>query len=422
MSSARIKTRVMLLSNTDEDDEAVAKMDNTLLARKDSKKKITLGQGDADLKTIDQLGEGERTKFYLYDEKYVYEGCRGLDEQFEHTPEGHHLMYRGSTHQLIEDIKQANESGSPEDKIFLLHGGPGVGKSVTASQLVHWGRASGWLVGYIPQASWFCSNSGWIVNTHFNLLDTPETCGPFIQSFKAANEELLSKGPIALPTGGTLQELLEEGEEAFDMYEVDEKDRYSPVVDVACRIITALETIKDVNTMLVVDEYNALYGPSEYFKMTSEYGIKMHDAQSLRFVKRLTTPKADSKCIKICATSASSDGITENTKRLPVMKRMPKNALYTIPVLTQAESAAYAKYMWSSGVGNKIRKEAPETVPALLHGLSGGNFLELRKCTTGATDELMDLYSMKSFHFKKFKKLASMEEDDNVRSTMDRRM
>jgi len=314
----------------------------------------------------------DATKFYemagTTERQYVPEGCPALLEEFE-TTRTRNLMLRSSFFRLLDIISPDRKGATgvpPVAKGTQLHleGPTGAGKSVLLAQLTHWARASGWLVLYIPSARHYLSNSAFSKHAS-GLLDTPDTASDLLKSLHAAHATLLAG--ITLKDGTNLGELVESG--------ARQSTDTGGSVDVTGAALQVLEALQNedlgVPVLLAMDDYNCLFGGTEFMEVPSLRHSRLYGAQELRLTLALRDMSVAPKHgARVVATSQSIGA----SKKVG-LQGVPLEARRRVPLLDYNEIAQYITHLRATG-----RTDCPSEPSEVsrYQFLSGGSISALR--------------------------------------------
>ena len=159
----------------------------------------------------------------------------------------------------------------------MLTGQRGSGKSCSMVNLVAWARSEGYDVIYIPGARALTQESSYQKDDASGLWDTPEHAKLFLRLAMAGNAELFATtevtttGAAAGGGGGggdggkkkttttTLAALVKNAEDAFEK----EPKAMVEAALVVIEEIKRLASEKKRKVMFAIDEYNALFGPTD---------------------------------------------------------------------------------------------------------------------------------------------------------------
>ena len=183
--------------------------------------------------TLDEIAESEM----------VPEGIpKSLDEEFAASGT-RRMMVRDSDAKLWDKIQRRSS--------ILLDGEQGAGKTVACVRLVATARKAGWHVLYVPSAQKLTIESSYQRNESTGMWDTPVHARIFLKWTEAALA-------VANERDGADVDAVREG--------LDSIDREPKIaVNAALRVIeNAKSRAKSGGKVLfVVDEYNALFGPTD---------------------------------------------------------------------------------------------------------------------------------------------------------------
>jgi len=230
------------------------------------------------------------------------------------------VLYRKITEDLLLHIHPGKSLN------VMLEGPVGCGKSVLLGTAVSWFRAKGGLALYVDTAKDLVTG-GTYKKDGSGMWDTPEVAAHVLQRFRTAHgEELVEKLPSCHER---LEELIAQG-----------IDGSQNPVDCLLHAMQELREQRDTPVMFAVDDYNALYGRSDYYQAIGAHKLKMilpgqlRVASSFRLMESLPTPN----CVVLCATSAHA-GVAKGLK-LPIQG----GYILPVPLLSQAEMDLCLQY------------------------------------------------------------------------------
>ena len=145
------------------------------------------------------------------------------------------------------EIKNAIESGVS----VLLDGQAGSGKSVSLANVVSWARATGYLVLYVPSGKAMCTYSNYSKDEASGLWNTPDHAALLIKWLQEGSASALEELGMTQTARDGLEALEAEP---------------TQTVDAALAIVEAFKSAardQGKKVLFAVDEYNALFGPSD---------------------------------------------------------------------------------------------------------------------------------------------------------------
>jgi hypothetical protein len=309
----------------------------------------------------------------LADERGVRQvdyGCKGVAAEFEATGR-RALLHRPAIAALVADV-----AGGAAPRIFL-DGWTGAGKSAALYALVHWARAAGWVVMYVPSATLmvqggrFYREGGDDGGEGDGLWDTPEAARHVINALLGAHGDALKSIPAPAGAGGTLADVAAAGLAAA-----------APrgLVDAAIALKDGLlEGAPGVRTLVVVDDYNALYNRTTYHEPMHAFHRRpiapseLRLAAAFRVLEANPNPKRGGGGGSGVAVVAPTFGAgVSPALRIPrgraATLRVPRYALPELAVAAAALAEAGA-----------IASVPPEHVLRRALALTNGNAKELRE-------------------------------------------
>jgi|AntAceMinimDraft_1070359.scaffolds.fasta_scaffold16701_1 hypothetical protein len=196
---------------------------------------------------------------------------------------------------------------------LILSGGRGSGKSCSLVNLAAWARAAGYFVVYVPSGRAFTQESSYFKDQASGLWDTPEHAQLFLQLAMKGNAEFFAN--TRATDGKSLLDLVKEAEE-----ELESGVEPNTMVDVALTVIAEIKKYASgegnndggdredrQQVLFVVDEYNALHGPTDmHFALTAKKrGNIAAGSTRLNAALRDTVSLTAAGCTYVGATSAS---------------------------------------------------------------------------------------------------------------------
>ena len=141
---------------------------------------------------------------------------------------------------------------------LLLDGRRGCGKSAALANVVAWARAAGYFVVYVPSAKALTLDSSYQKDEASGKWDTPEHAARLLRWMLAGNEAAMAEMPVE--GGASLAALAAEAAHSL------EKGGDPKAVTEAA--LAALGAVRDAarggkKVMFAIDEYNALFGPTD---------------------------------------------------------------------------------------------------------------------------------------------------------------
>ena len=141
---------------------------------------------------------------------------------------------------------------------LLLDGRRGCGKSAALANVVAWARAAGYFVVYVPSAKALTLDSSYQKDEASGKWDTPEHAAQLLRWMLAGNEAAMAEMPVE--GGASLAALAAEAAHSL------EKGGDPKAVTEAA--LAALGAVRDAarggkKVMFAIDEYNALFGPTD---------------------------------------------------------------------------------------------------------------------------------------------------------------
>ena len=145
---------------------------------------------------------------------------------------------------------------------LLMDGRRGCGKSAALANAVAWARAAGYFVVYVPSAKALTLDSSYQKDEASGKWDTPEHAARLLRWMLAGNEAAMGAMRVKAPGGEdtSLAALAAEG------VQILEKGGDPKAVTEAA--LAALGAVRDAarggkKVMFAIDEYNALFGPTD---------------------------------------------------------------------------------------------------------------------------------------------------------------
>jgi small subunit ribosomal protein S29 len=166
----------------------------------------------------------------------------------------------------LEIINYINNTDFTKPTIrYVLYGPNGVGKTLTAAHLIHFGYESGFLLVHIPWLPYWFKHPREYASSHNKegFTDLPLDSAAWLLHFKTQNTDLLTKLELKVSkdyvwskrettTGGSpLMELVDHG--------INRPKFASEVIEALLAEIKQQSTDGKVRTMVVIDGYNSLF-------------------------------------------------------------------------------------------------------------------------------------------------------------------
>jgi len=251
---------------------------------------------------------------------------------------------------LVRGIDSALEEAmsSNTTRRIDVRGSRGTGKSVALARAVMSARARGAVVAYVPDGleltrlSYFSKSAN-----DAGMWDTPDCAMRFLKHVaNSVNESALSaidvpeismkeleaattKKKATKKTKGKDSEsdagAASNASSKVDLFKYATIASTEPTlaIDCAIHVIQALTTLaktSDTKVFFVIDQYNALYGPSDMFEVTGPRSKKNIPAQNLRFVRALTqaiesSTSPDAKHVSVTAACETIGVSNANTAK-----------------------------------------------------------------------------------------------------------
>ncbi len=344
--------------------------------------------------SLSQVTADDVLKYFTFSEdvlmQHFGEGLpRGLRKEFEASNQNS-VLIRTRMMQLCNLLHScvADEPAfdlPPKDAIstrprrkYILDGPVGSGKSVALGMLVHWARAMGWLVFYIPSAKKWTQGSFYYRNEETGLVDTPVTAHTALEGFLKSHSELLDTLPchildpiplgegagvprarglqqISLPERATLKHLVENG---LSMSHAG--------VGAVVRLRQELSLVKEVPVLIAIDDYNSWF-------VFSQYGVragKPIHAEKLAMVKAFRSMEGTAEMMVTAFCHSNAVG------KLPMqLPGVPKGVRFDYPRYSPVEASTALQYYHRCKVTSK---EPTEDELIRLYYLTNGNGNELR--------------------------------------------
>jgi len=251
---------------------------------------------------------------------------------------------------LVRGVDSALEEAmsSNTTRRIDVRGSRGTGKSVALARAVMSARARGAVVAYVPDGleltrlSYFSKSAN-----NEGMWDTPDCAMRFLKHVaNSVNESVLSAIDVpeismkeleAATTKKKATKKTKDKDSESDAgaasnasskvdlfkYATIASTEPSLAIDCAIHVIQALTTLaktSDTKVFFVIDQYNALYGPSDMFEVTGPRSKKNIPAQNLRFVRALTqaiesSTSPDAKHVSVTAACETIGVSNANTAK-----------------------------------------------------------------------------------------------------------
>ena len=324
--------------------------------------------------------EGEKAKL----EVLIHEDLpRGLKEEFE-VSKSRRVMFRG----VDLRARQAVEAGQH----LLVDGLTGAGKTFTLVNLVAWARSSGYHVVYVPSGRRLVIESNYQKDEATGLWDTPEHAALFLKWAKAGNAGIFERIKVG---DKSLTQLVKDAEEEYDK---DFKEGAKMLVDTALMVIDEFKKLAGDEgsdgggdkgkVMFVIDEYNALYGPTDMHEVLGPRKRGNIAAGQTRLISALRDAKTltDAGCSFVGATSGTimlSDKLSEKlgTPECPGSEALER---FEVGRMDGDETLSMVmNYEFSmGGLGGVHQSVHPLHLAQRLKTLTQGNGKEIRECVS----------------------------------------
>ena len=279
-----------------------------------------------------------------------------------------------------------------------VRGSRGSGKSVALARLVMRARADGWIVAYVPDGleltrfSYFSKSAK---EGCEGLWETPDCAMRVLKHIaNIANEEALKsitvQGVIvkdnSVQKKGKGQSAPADEVKAKDMnlfdYAIAGSNDPEIAVDCAITVLDELRTLAkrgDHKVMLVVDQYNALFGPSDMHEVTGPRSRKNIPAKSLRMARAVidvvdSALGDDAKHVAVTA-ACESVGVSKANTAASRPHESDVTIAVDTPRFSTEEITDLLREFKRVGIVSAVVDE--RTVQAM-KALTGGNPVEIR--------------------------------------------
>lgn len=280
-----------------------------------------------------------------------------------------------------------------------VRGSRGVGKSVALARLVMRARADGWVVAYVPDGLELTRFSYFSKSTKEGcdgLWETPDCAMRLLQHIaNAANEKALNsitldavnvreegsskKGRGKKAAGGE-----EVATKTMSLFEYAKAGSTDPEIAVECAIVVlneirALAERGEHKVMFVVDQFNALFGPSDMHEVTgprSRKNIPVKNLRVARAVLNIVDSSLQSEAKHVVVTAASeSIGISKANTEASRPMDSPTTVALDTPKFSADEIAELLREYKRVGV---VRAVIDERTVAAMKALTNGNPREVQ--------------------------------------------
>ena len=172
------------------------------------------------------------------------------------------VLFRACDLQIRDALKKPGVS-------LLLDGRGGCGKSISLANVVAWARAAGYFVVYVPSAKQLTLDSSYQKDEKSGKWDTPEHAAALLRLMLAGNEVAMREMYVKAPNGTSKNtsessSLASLASEAVQMLEKGGDPK--AVTETALAILGAIRDAARDGThkvLFAIDEYNALFGPTD---------------------------------------------------------------------------------------------------------------------------------------------------------------
>lgn len=280
-----------------------------------------------------------------------------------------------------------------------VRGSRGVGKSVALARLVMRARADGWIVAYVPDGLELTRFSYFSKSTKEGcdgLWETPDCAMRLLKHIaNAANENALKSVKVdavrAREEGSTKKgrgKKAAGGEEvktkSMNLFEYAKAGSTDPEIAVECAILVlnelrALAERGEHKVMFVVDQFNALFGPSDMHEVTGPRSRKNIPAKDLRVARAVldivdSSLQSEAKHVVVTAASESIGVSKANTEASRPMES-PITVAVDTPKFSADEVAELLREYKRVGV---VRAVIDERTVAAMKALTNGNPREVQ--------------------------------------------
>jgi small subunit ribosomal protein S29 len=290
-----------------------------------------------------------------------------------------------------------------------VRGSRGSGKSVALAQLVMRARADGWIVAYVPDGLELTRLSYFSKSTKEGcdgLWETPDCAMRFLKHIaNAANESVLTSIKVEGVTlkdenalkknrGKKSKEVAEADAEPkaganVNLFEYAKAGSKTPEMAVDCALLVmnelrALAKRGDGKVMFVVDQYNALFGPSDMHEVTGPRSRKNIPAKNLRLVRaviEIVDAACDEDAGHVAVTAASeSVGVSKSTTEQSRADESSSNTIaVNTPRFSTDEIATILREYKAVGI---VKAVVDEQTVAAMKALTNGNPREIQSISS----------------------------------------
>lgn len=163
---------------------------------------------------------------------------------------------------------------------FLVGGPRGAGKSVALACLAAWAPESGWITLYVPSAQAFVKGGVYVEDEATEMWDTPESATGVLRGMMDAHEADLEEVPARVSAG---QLGLGEASSLADVVRAG-LESHARAVPAALLLCSELLRVTEKPVLVCVDDYNALFGLTDYYEALSVNYAARIPAHYLRMV------------------------------------------------------------------------------------------------------------------------------------------
>lgn len=347
-----------VIANNDESLNKEEEGEGRITERENTKRKKTLFTKASSLSEL--TDEDINTYISIGEEDLVHnigEGLpAGLTNEYEETG-GSSLLIRRSFLELRDELKACAEKvkssnaqlGSPR-KHFILDGPVSSGKSITLLMLVHWARAEGWFVFYVPKAKEWTHGGFYYKNPVAPSWDTPVQAITVLKTLLKSHEIILQQlpcqifEPIILGEGPGIG-MLDDKEavavpQSYSLFDLVQTGLTCPhaAVGLVVRLRQELSMVKEVPVLFVIDQYNSWFTFSQYKEYTGRHSSRAIHARELTMVQPYRSMLHNDMMV---AAYSHSTAVGKLRKHLP---DTPQNARYDFPRYSIDEAEAVVNY------------------------------------------------------------------------------
>ncbi|KAH8105549.1 mitochondrial ribosomal death-associated protein 3-domain-containing protein [Phellopilus nigrolimitatus] len=182
---------------------------------------------------------------------------------------------RKSTQALVERLDAARRGPSLDNRLVLT-GSAGCGKSYLMLQLVSYSAVNDWIVLYIPRAHKLVdSSTSYFYDPRTQTYLQPTASNQILQRFLTVNKKILEKLKVSGRVTFEKRKAVDTGKSLADLINIAMSEQHlAPVI--MSKVLEEIGKQERYPVLLAVDEFQALYGKTEYRNQHYEHIKSFH--------------------------------------------------------------------------------------------------------------------------------------------------